>query len=717
MIEANNAIPLIAYSDKLSVRPMEKISFKVSSTLGQPFNAWLMRSISADPNPEGPGIIEEHVGDAFPEQTFLSRYQSFSPGSYAISKNSMVLSLIKGFKLKVRVFSTLSKASKQTIFNINNLSLFIDEDGAVALRLGDKTISPNVKLNLRQWYQLEASYDAKTNQLAIEYTLLASKKSVTSKASAVFDLSSKTLQGRVCIAAELSADEACNYFNGKLESPAIYENESSEPERLLTSWDFSNSISTNTVQDNAQNQYELELVNLPSRAVTGSNWDATEMCWRHKPEHYGAIHFHDDDIYDFNWKTDFSFNVPANLTSGIYVMRIKSGDFEDALPFFVCPPLGTKQAKLCVLIPTFTYVVYGNHARTDFKESWKERIKNWSAYPHNPAEYKHYGLSTYNFHSDGSGICYASHRRPLLNLRPGFITFGDAESSGLRHFQADSHLISWLHAKNISYDIITDNELHNEGLQVLDGYDVVTTTTHPEYHTLATLDALQDYRDTGGNLLYLGGNGFYWRVALHQQQEGAIEIRRAEDGIRAWAAEPGEYYNAFDGQYGGLWRRNGRPPQMLAGVGFSAQGEFNGSYYLRKSNNTDYDWIFNCVEGDIIGDFGFSGGGAAGFELDRLDYRLGSPQNTEILASSTGHGDGFILVPEEQLTHLTNWPGLPEADLLRADMIYFDVPGGGSVFATGSITFCGSLPWNNYNNNVSTILHNVISHKLNDDIN
>jgi N,N-dimethylformamidase len=50
-------------------------------------------------------------------------------------------------------------------------------------------------------------------------------------------------------------------------------------------------------------------------------------------------------------------------------------------------------------------------------------------------------------------------------------------------------------------------------------------------------------------------------------------------------------------------------------------------------------------------------------------------------------------------------------------MIYFDVPGGGSVFATGSITFCGSLPWNNYNNNVSTILHNVISHKLNDDIN
>jgi N,N-dimethylformamidase len=35
---------------------------------------------------------------------------------------------------------------------------------------------------------------------------------------------------------------------------------------------------------------------------------------------------------------------------------------------------------------------------------------------------------------------------------------------------------------------------------------------------------------------------------------------------------------------------------------------------------------------------------------------------------------------------------MAKSDLLRADMIYFDVPSGGSVFATGSITFCGSLP-------------------------
>ena len=42
-------------------------------------------------------------------------------------------------------------------------------------------------------------------------------------------------------------------------------------------------------------------------------------------------------------------------------------------------------------------------------------------------------------------------------------------------------------------------------------------------------------------------------------------------------------------------------------------------------------------------------------------------------------------------------------------MVHFDLPAGGSVFSAGSITFCGSLPWNNFSNNVSTILENVVT--------
>jgi N,N-dimethylformamidase len=216
--------------------------------------------------------------------------------------------------------------------------------------------------------------------------------------------------------------------------------------------------------------------------------------------------------------------------------------------------------------------------------------------------------------------------------------------------------------------------------------------------------------------MYLGGNGFYWRIAIHKEQSDALEIRRGEGGIRAWASEPGEYYNAFDGSYGGLWRRSARPPQQLTGIGFSAQGVFVGSYYDRVTGADappSSVWIFSGIDDNKIGNFGLSGGGAAGFELDRVDYRLGSPEQVEIVASSKGHHEkDFVLTPEDLLTHITNWPGEPVDQLLRADMVYFQLPSGGEVFSTGSITFCGSLPHNNFDNNVSALLANVVDRFL-----
>ena len=76
-------------------------------------------------------------------------------------------------------------------------------------------------------------------------------------------------------------------------------------------------------------------------------------------------------------------------------------------------------------------------------------------------------------------------------------------------------------------------------------------------------------------------------------------MRSGEGGIRAWAAETGEYYSAFDGSYGGLWRRNGRPPQQIAGIGFSAQGTFSGSYYRRTP--ASYADDVKCSHGSTSG--------------------------------------------------------------------------------------------------------------------
>ena len=82
-------LPLLGYVDRLSARPGDTLSFKVSSLSDKPFKARLTRSISADPNPEGVGIIEEDASEFFPSQSFASRYQSFSPGSYGLGETAV----------------------------------------------------------------------------------------------------------------------------------------------------------------------------------------------------------------------------------------------------------------------------------------------------------------------------------------------------------------------------------------------------------------------------------------------------------------------------------------------------------------------------------------------------------------------------------------------------------------------------------------------------
>ncbi len=691
-------IPLTGYVEQLSARPGEVLEFKVSSLSDAPVTARLVRSISADPNPDGPGIVEEDASAFFAPHVFPSVHRPFFPGSYGIATDAVSASAGAELAFSAHVFPTQRCDHVQTVIGCGEFDLCLDAEGAACLRVGTVTATTRAPLKLRQWHRIEA-------RIANGQITVTQRVCGQAPISTQLPCHAPSLTGTPGVAAHLTDGQASRHFNGKIEAPLITAN--GQP---LCGWDFAQAMTKTLVP--AQSGPDLQLINFPARAVTGAAWDASEMNWRHRPDHYAAIHFHCDDIYDFGWDTDFSFTIPDNVPSGIYIMRLDCDGHQEAIPFFVCPPLGQRHADLSVLVSTFTYAIYGNHARPDYDPSWQDRITEWDAYPHNAAEHPGYGLSTYNYHSDGSGICHASHRRPLFNLRPGYLTFGSTPCSGLRHFPADSHLISWLHAKGIDYDIVTDHDLHIHGHAAIAGYKALTTGSHPEYHTAETLNALRDYRDDGGHLAYLGGNGFYWRIAVHSENDSLLEIRRAEDGIRAWAAEPGEYYNAFDGSYGGLWRRNGRAPQDLVGIGFAAQGEFFGDPYCRVTTDPDYDWVFEGVNSTVFGDYGYSGNGAAGFELDHMDARIGTPDHAVLLARSVTREDGFMLVPEEQLTHLTNLTGGTEAEAKHADMIYCTYPGGGAVFATGSITFCGSLPWNDYENDISRLLKNVFDKAL-----
>ena len=730
-------LPITGYADRYSVAPGESIAFKVSSTSPEDYEARLVRVICGDPNPAGPGIRELPVEAAFAGR-YPSRVQPIHNGSWARVAGTAPLDALDSFTVTATIWPTLPGLSRRQglVSRVDDVTgagftLEIDEAGSLAATVSDGTgavvLGTGKALRARAWYRVFLGYDADAGEIRVGQLALAPALTVddsgTASISAAFDRSC-TGSGDLAFAARAGSPPG-NRYNGKLEAPRIVasaldpdaafraagENPAEIGERLVAAWDFSREMSSARIVDTGPHAMHGETVNLPTRAMKGSGWTGEEMCWRHAPAQYGAIHFHDDDLYDCGWNTDFTFDVPEDFRSGVYAVRLRAGGDEDMVPFFVRAAPGRAQSDACVLIPVFTYTVYANFARGNVDDAYRDRVARWDARPWTPDEHPEYGISTYNSHSDGSGVAYSSRLRPILNQRSGFCAYADPlGGSCLRHFPADTHLLAWLDALDHDFDVVTDEDLDADGVAAIEQYKVVMTGSHPEYHTPGSLDALTEYTEGGGRLMYLGGNGFYWRVAVNPELPGAVEIRRGEGGIRAWAAEPGEYYNAFDGGYGGLWRNSDRAPQRLAGVGFIAQGDFHGTAYRRLPASRDprAAWIFEGIDDELLGDFGLSGGGAAGFELDWLDPSLGSPPHALVLARSEQQDDTFMLVPEEILNHYGNRPGLPAEELIRSEIVFFETPNGGAVFSVGSITFCGSLPHNEFDNNISRMLDNVL---------
>jgi N,N-dimethylformamidase len=737
---------IMGYSDKVSACPGETIKFMVSCE-GQPsYRARLVQIIHGDTSPEGPGYKEREVASSF-QGEHKGRKQEIYSGSHAIVHPNRHFDALESFTLQAIIWPTTVEKGRQTVMALRNgrggVVLGIDAKGALCAELHDangktEAVSTGKSMLSREWYFVGVAYDRKSRELRLYQEPLVPYAKVDAAAEVTKQVNvTPDFHGAVLMMAASPAGTGNgrvigkDHMNGKIDRPRLARRALTrlEMERvrgdqipvelqssMVAVWDFSKGIDTETITDTSAHLLHGETVNMPVRGMKGHNWTGEEMCWRHKPEHYGAIHFHDDDLYDSGWSADFEFTVPEGLKSGLYAAHIATAHDEDFMPFVVRPPRGTRQADLLFVIPTASYMAYANeHMMTDapLAEHLTDQVvvmQNTDVFLH---EHREFGASCYDSHSDGSGVCYTSRLRPILTMRPKYQSWLGGKGSSLWQMNADTHITDWLEAEGFTYDCITDEDLHNEGYEALAPYRVFMTSTHHEYWSKQMWDGLDAFKKNGGRLIYMGANAFYWRVAFHPRKPGIMEVRRAEGGIRAWAAEPGEYYHSFTGEFGGLWRRSGQPPQMMGGTGFSAQGFDVCSFYRRKKDADDprAAFIFDGVPEEIIGVFGLIGGGAAGLELDRADRLLGTPPNALVLASSEAHSPLYMVVCEEIFI---NAPGMcgGEHPYVRADMVFYETAAGGAVFSSSSIAWAGSLSHNNYKNNVSRITGNVVKRFL-----
>ena len=730
---------LLAYADKWSVRPGERMHFMVSCEGAEHFDANIVRIAGARMGPHAPPLRETPV-DTPAKGTYPARVQTIAAGSYGVVPASQPVDRLESFTILVHVWPTLPGDGAQALIGTwceqtrRGFGLALDDNGAPELRIGagvdhETRISTNVPLAPRQWYVVSAGYDATTRQGFVNQVPLDGPGHdfhAFSPARAEGPVAGFAASGEALLIAAWHADHpgdpsrvvAAGHFDGKIERPRLANRalRAADLERfaadglseglgdhVVASWDFGQRIPTTQIVDTGPHQLDGKLVNLPTRAMVGANWSGDTFDWREAPGQYGAIHFHRDDLYDCAWQPDFEFTVPADLASGVYAARLDAGDAQYHVSFFVLPAPHARKNSVAFLASTATYLAYANSITLNhdpLNEAVNGALSSVDAIDLMQWARPELGLSTYDQHRDGSGVCYSSRLRPIINFRP---------TGRLWNFGIDLFVIDWLERTGIGFDVITDDDLHAEGETLLEDYRVVITGCHPEYYSLVMLDALESWLGRGGRLMYLGGNGFYWRTSPHSELPGVIEVRRAEGGVRTWAAEPGEYHHSFTGEPGGLWQRQRRAPNRIAGVGFISQGFDSGAPYRRQSaaNDPRVAFMFEGIDDQVLGNFGICLGGAASMEIDCTDSRLGTPAHALVVARSEGHSNMYELTPEAMLqshpmTDATQNPNV------RADMVFFETPNGGAVFSTGSIGYAGSLVTNDYQNNIARLTTNVL---------
>ncbi|HZL86126.1 MAG TPA: LamG-like jellyroll fold domain-containing protein, partial [Candidatus Krumholzibacteria bacterium] len=170
-------IPLAGYADRLSVRPGEAIRFHVSNATGTEVAApSVVRVISADPNPAGPGIRTVAV-DAAVRTIAPCRPQSIAPGSYAVANLGTVLERLGSLTVIATICPTRIAGEDRPILTAfskhgGGFGLAVAKDGCTSASIAGRDgaqvrISTGAPLLDGGWARVWMTWDATASRITV----------------------------------------------------------------------------------------------------------------------------------------------------------------------------------------------------------------------------------------------------------------------------------------------------------------------------------------------------------------------------------------------------------------------------------------------------------------------------------------------------------------------------------------------------------------------
>jgi N,N-dimethylformamidase len=248
--------------------------------------------------------------------------QSVVPGSYGVANLGDALERLGSLTVIATICPTRIGGEGRPILSAfsthgSGFGLAVDKDGAACASIsgsdGVTSVSTGVAVPDGTWARVWMTWNATASAVTVgQQALVRGRPSgqgilVTSRHGGPM-----LAGGPHDLIGASEADGRRVTFNGRIERPMLFDRvlDASEMARamqgellpgLVACWDFSREISGTRIIDNGPHRFHGTVQNMPTRAVTGSTWSGREMCWRHAPDEYAAIHFHDDDIVDCRW--------------------------------------------------------------------------------------------------------------------------------------------------------------------------------------------------------------------------------------------------------------------------------------------------------------------------------------------------------------------------------------------------------------------------------